>query len=62
VEFANATPDMKPRISLAVADLQRTADDLRTRGIAARTSNSAVIVTDPDGATLEFVVLPAGSK
>jgi hypothetical protein len=62
VELANATPEMKSRISLAVTDLQRAANDLRTRGIAPRTTNGAVILTDPDGAILEFVVLPSGAK
>jgi catechol 2,3-dioxygenase-like lactoylglutathione lyase family enzyme len=62
VELANAAPDMKPRISLAVADLARTANDLRTRGVAAHTTNGAVTITDPDGAILEFVVLPSAPK
>ena len=62
VERAAAGPDLKPRISLAVTDLKRTADDLRARGIAARTASGAVTVTDPDGAILEFVLLPSGAK
>jgi hypothetical protein len=62
VELAKAAPDLKPRISLAVADLARTANDFRTRGIAALTTSGAVTITDPDGAILEFVVLPSGAK
>jgi catechol 2,3-dioxygenase-like lactoylglutathione lyase family enzyme len=62
VELASAAPDLKPRIALAVANLQRTADDLRARGIDSRTTNGMVTITDPDGAILEFVVLPSAAK
>jgi catechol 2,3-dioxygenase-like lactoylglutathione lyase family enzyme len=62
VELASASPGLKPRISLAVANLQRTADDLRARGIDSRTANGMVTITDPDGAILEFVLLPSGAK
>jgi catechol 2,3-dioxygenase-like lactoylglutathione lyase family enzyme len=62
VDLESATSQIKPRIAFAVTDLARTADDLRARGIAPRTTGSAVTITDPNGAILEFVVLPPAPK
>jgi catechol 2,3-dioxygenase-like lactoylglutathione lyase family enzyme len=56
------TDTWKPRITLAVTDLARTAADLGSRGIAARTGSAAVSITDPAGAIIEFIVVPSGPK
>jgi hypothetical protein len=37
-----------------VADVQRAAADLRSRGLAVKTTPTSVSVTDPDGAIIVF--------
>ena len=58
VDLEAASGTARPRIVFAVTDLKRTAADLLSRGIEARVSATAVTASDPDGAILEFVVVP----
>lgn len=54
VQLEPSTSDWKPRIEFAVADVPRTRDELRKRGLAVRMSGGAALVTDPDGAVIVF--------
>jgi catechol 2,3-dioxygenase-like lactoylglutathione lyase family enzyme len=54
VKLELAGDDTKPGLFFAVADVQRAAADLRSRGLAVRTTPTAVSVTDPDGAIIVF--------
>lgn len=54
IEIEATTAGWKPRITLAVEDVGRTAEELKKRGLAARMSGGAVSVSDPDGAVIEF--------
>jgi catechol 2,3-dioxygenase-like lactoylglutathione lyase family enzyme len=54
VELEPAGDDTKPGLFFAVADVQRAAGDLRSRGLAVKTTPTAVSVTDPDGAIIVF--------
>jgi catechol 2,3-dioxygenase-like lactoylglutathione lyase family enzyme len=54
VKLEPAGDDTKPGLFFAVADVQRAAADLRSRGLAVKTTPTAVSVTDPDGAIIVF--------
>ncbi|MGA2268166.1 MAG: VOC family protein [Bryobacteraceae bacterium] len=54
VKLEAAGDDTKPGLFFAVTDVQRAADELRSRGLAVKTSGAAVLVTDPDGAIIVF--------
>lgn len=49
-------------LGIGSAALARTAQELRSGGITARTGAGSVSITDPDGTVLEFSVLSAGSQ
>jgi len=55
VELDPAAPGWKPRLTFAVLDVRRAADELRKRGIPPRTTGPAsVSAADPDGAVIVF--------
>jgi catechol 2,3-dioxygenase-like lactoylglutathione lyase family enzyme len=54
VKLEPAGDDTKPGLFFAVPDLQRAAGDLRSRGLAVKTTPTSVSVTDPDGAIIVF--------
>jgi catechol 2,3-dioxygenase-like lactoylglutathione lyase family enzyme len=54
VKLEPAGDDTKPGLFFAVADVQRAAADLRSRGLEVKTTPTAVSVTDPDGAIIVF--------
>jgi catechol 2,3-dioxygenase-like lactoylglutathione lyase family enzyme len=54
VKLEPAGNDTKPGLFFAVADIQRAAGELRSRGLAVKTTPAAVSVTDPDGAIIVF--------
>ena len=47
--------DAKAALSFGVADVARTAEELRQRGLAVTSTAGGVAVTDPDGVSLIFV-------
>ena len=49
-----APADAKPGLMFAVSDLERTAEELRSRGLTVKSAPMAVTVTDPDGVTIVF--------
>ncbi len=55
IELRPAGERAKPGLSFAVPDLRRAAAELRSRGLAVKTSRTAVSITDPDGVTIQFV-------
>lgn len=56
MELVKETPDEKPEIVFAVSNVQRTADELRKRGLSPLVRRKSVSVTDPDGTTVAFEV------
>jgi catechol 2,3-dioxygenase-like lactoylglutathione lyase family enzyme len=54
VKLEPAGGDTKPGLFFAVADVQRAAADLRSRGLEVKTTPTAVTVTDPDGVIIFF--------
>jgi len=54
VKLELAGDDTKPALFFAVADVQRAAADLKSRGLEVKTTPTAVSVTDPDGAIIIF--------
>jgi catechol 2,3-dioxygenase-like lactoylglutathione lyase family enzyme len=54
IELEAATPATKPFIVFTVANLARTADDLRSRSLNVKTGKDAISVTDPDGVVILF--------
>ena len=54
IELESATPATKPFIVFTVANLARTADDLRSRSLIVKTGDDGVSVTDPDGVVILF--------
>ena len=60
-ELDLAPADARPGLRFAVSDLGRTAETLRSRGLAVKAGTGAVSVTDPDGTVLLFVQAAPGS-
>jgi len=56
IELEASTPATKSFIVFTVANLARTADDLRSRSLTVKTGNDAISVTDPDGVVLLFTL------
>ena len=56
VELEPAQDSAKPHIVFLVAKLNKTAEELRSRGLAVHLSHSAVSVTGPDGVIVIFRV------
>jgi catechol 2,3-dioxygenase-like lactoylglutathione lyase family enzyme len=56
IELEASTPATKSFIVFTVANLARTADDLRSRSLTVKTGNDAISVTDPDGMVLLFTL------
>ena len=56
IELEAATPATNSFIVFTVADLARTADDLRSRSLTVKTGDDAVSVTDPDGVVILFTL------
>jgi catechol 2,3-dioxygenase-like lactoylglutathione lyase family enzyme len=54
VKLELAGDDTKPGLFFTVPDIQRAAADLKSRGLAVKTTPTAVSVTDPDGAIIVF--------
>jgi catechol 2,3-dioxygenase-like lactoylglutathione lyase family enzyme len=54
VKLEPAGDDTKPGLFFEVADIQRAAADLKSRGLAVKTTPTAVSVTDPDGVIVVF--------
>ena len=54
IEIEVTTPAKKPFLVFTVANLARTADDLRSRSLTVKTGNDAISVTDPDGVVILF--------
>jgi hypothetical protein len=54
VKLEPAGDDTKPGLFFAVADVQRAAADLKSRGLTVKTTPTSVSVTDPDGAIIVF--------
>ena len=51
----SAAPAAKPQLSFAVSDVERTAKELRRRGLILTGEPFSATVTDPDGTRVEFV-------
>ena len=56
IELEAAAPATKPFVVFTVANLARTADDLRSRSLNVKTGKDAVSVTDPDGLVILFIL------
>ena len=54
IELEAATPATNPFIVFTVADLARSAVDLRSRSLIVKTADDAISVTDPDGVVILF--------
>ena len=54
IELEPAAPPAKPRLAFAVANLARTAKDLRDRSLTVRTGDDSISVADPDGTVIVF--------
>jgi len=54
VKLEPAGDNTKPGLFFTVPDIQRTAADLKSRGLEVKTTPTAVSVTDPDGAIIVF--------
>lgn len=55
VLLERASPEWKPRVVFQVADVKRTAGELKQRGVPVEMSGGTVLVRDPDGAYLLFI-------
>jgi catechol 2,3-dioxygenase-like lactoylglutathione lyase family enzyme len=51
----SAAPRAKPQLAFAVSDVERTAKELRRRGLIVTGEPFSATVTDPDGTQVEFV-------
>jgi catechol 2,3-dioxygenase-like lactoylglutathione lyase family enzyme len=51
----SAAPTAKPTLAFAVPDVERTAKELKRRGLIVATGHVPETVTDPDGTQVEFV-------
>jgi catechol 2,3-dioxygenase-like lactoylglutathione lyase family enzyme len=56
IQLEPASPEWKPRLVFQVADVKRTAEELKKRGVAVEINGGGALVRDPDG----FVLLFAG--
>lgn len=54
IKLEPAGDDTKPGLFFEVADIQRAAAGLKSRGLEVKTTPTAVSVTDPDGAIIVF--------
>ena len=54
VKLEPAGDNTKPGLFFTVPDIQRTAADLKSRGLEVKTTPTAVSVTDPDGVIITF--------
>jgi len=52
LELEQANPSLKPRIVLAVGNLQHLAGELRGHGVSTEKSGKAISLIDPDGARI----------
>jgi len=55
VELERATPEWKPRLEFAVADVGQAAARLRASGLAVQVGDDAASVRDPDGTVVAFI-------
>jgi hypothetical protein len=54
VKLEPAGDNTKPGLFFTVPDIQRTAADLKSRGLEVKTTPTAVSVNDPDGVVIVF--------
>jgi catechol 2,3-dioxygenase-like lactoylglutathione lyase family enzyme len=54
IQLEPAAADWKPRVVFQVADVERTAEALKKRGVPVEMTGGAALVRDPDGAFLLF--------
>jgi catechol 2,3-dioxygenase-like lactoylglutathione lyase family enzyme len=55
IQLETSTADWKPGAVFQVADLKRTAEELKKRGVPVEITAGAAMVRDPDGAHLLFI-------